>query len=99
MFRVDDRRTPRWHCVLGLRLTTSVMMKHYVNERDEEFRQASNRMFHRLVESLPPKVAARLGHTVETQEVRLQSQLRDAQQAQDRVAELAKKLAEPRNSN
>jgi integrase len=82
------------------RLTTAVMMKHYVTERDEEFRQASNRMFYRLVESLPPKVAARFGHTSETEEVRLQNQLRDAQQAQDweRVAELAKMLAESRIS-
>jgi integrase len=78
------------------RLTESVMMTHYVTERDEELRQASNRTYHRILASLPSDVACRYGHRAENGAGKLELRLRQATEAQDwtLVRELAGKLAE-----
>lgn len=39
-----------------------VLKNHYVTERDEEFRQKSNRTFQRLLAELPPDVLQRFGY-------------------------------------
>jgi hypothetical protein len=46
----------------GARLSESVMMGHYVIERDEEMRQASNRTYHRILLSPSLEVATRYGY-------------------------------------
>lgn len=47
------------------KLSASVLVKNYAPDDDELMRQASNRMFMRLIEGLPEQVAFRYGHTVE----------------------------------
>ena len=82
------------------RLNTSVMLKHYVTEREEELRQASNRTFQRILASLPPQVATRYGHLADNGEIQLEMLLRAATEAQDwpRVGELAAELARQRQA-
>jgi hypothetical protein len=71
------------------------MMKHYVSEREEEHRQASNRMYHRILASLQPEVARRYGHIPQNGQGDLKSQLEKAIAGGDwaRAAQLAGKLA------
>ena len=78
------------------RLTESVMMGHYVTERDEELRQASNRTYRRILASLPPEVARRYGYVPENGATALKLRLREATESQDwqLVAKLAQELAE-----
>jgi hypothetical protein len=80
------------------RLNTSVMLRHYVTEREEELRQASNRTFGRILASLPPEVATRYGYVADTGLAQLEKLLRAATDAQDwpRVGELAAELARQR---
>ena len=82
------------------RLNTSVMMKHYVTEREEELRQASNRTFRRILASLPPEVASRYGYVADSGVVQLEKLLRAATEAQDwtRVGELATELTRQRQA-
>lgn len=47
------------------KLSASVLVKNYAPDDDELMRQASNRMFMRLIEGLPQQVALRYGHSVE----------------------------------
>jgi hypothetical protein len=77
------------------RLSESVMMTHYVTEREEELRHASNRTFHRILASLPQDVARRYGHLDEDDAVRLGRRLQAATDAQDwpLVMQLAAELA------
>lgn len=64
------------------RLTTGVMMTNYVKETDEQMRQKSNRMFHRILASLDPKVAQRYGQA-ETAADQLKERLMVATAAED----------------
>jgi len=59
------------------RVGKSVMMKSYVRENDEELRQASNRIFTRIVASLPVEIARMLGND-ESVVARLKGQLTNA---------------------
>jgi integrase len=78
------------------RVSTSVMMRHYVMEQDEELRQSSNRTFARIVASLPPEVATRYGYPPENKTDDLEARLAAATSAQDwnLVTDLARQLAE-----
>jgi integrase len=78
------------------RVNTSVMMRHYVTERDEELRQASNRTYARMLASLPPEVATRYGYPSENGTADLEAKLAAATNAQDwnLVTDLARQLAE-----
>jgi len=83
------------------KLNTSVMLKHYVTEREEQLRQASNRTYHRIVAALPPEVARRYGYVPENGKGYLQVALEAATQAQDwpLVAQLAADLARQPQAN
>ncbi len=83
---------------MDARLNTSVMMKHYITERDEELRQASNRTYRRILASLPPEVAFRYGYVAENGSAQLEAKLKAATEAGDwtLVAELAAELARQR---
>ena len=76
------------------RLSESVMMAHYVTERDEELRQASNRTYRRILASLPPEVAERYGYVAENGAAALKLRLTEATGSQDweLVAKLAQQL-------
>ena len=66
------------------------MMRHYVDETDEELRQASNRTYARLLAGISPKVAERYGYMAEEEGVSLQDRLAAAVAAKDWT--LAQKL-------
>jgi len=76
------------------RLNTSVMLKHYVTEREEELRQASNRTYERILASLPSEVAIRYGFVPDCQVMQLEKLLLTATASKDwaRVIELATEL-------
>ena len=80
------------------KLNESVMIAHYVTERDEELRHASNRTYRRIVASLPPHVARRYGYFADNGVADLRLKLSKASQAQDwaLVAKLAEQLAQQR---
>ncbi len=80
-------------------VTTSVMMTSYVTERDEEFRQRSNRFFARIAASLAPTVAARYGY-IETPTDALKRRLRLAVDTGDwkTASEIAAQLDDADNS-
>jgi integrase len=59
----------------ALRVSESVMMKHYVTETDEELRGYSNATYHRIAAGLPKDVARRYGYVIEQT---LESQLQNA---------------------
>ena len=75
------------------RLSEDVMMTNYVMELDEEFRQRSNRTYHRILAALPLEVAGRYGYSPSTQD-RLEEQIRAAVAAKDwdKAAELSQQL-------
>ncbi len=75
------------------RLSEGVMMTNYVKETDEQMRAKSNRMFARVLASLPAEVAARYGHT-EDQHGGLKERIKAAAAAEDwkLVAELTAEL-------
>lgn len=75
------------------RLSEGVMMTNYVMELDEEFRQRSNRTYHRILAALPLKVAERYGYAP-TERDRLGEQLRAAVAMEDwdKVAGLSARL-------
>jgi coproporphyrinogen III oxidase len=77
------------------RLSESVMMAHYVTERDEEMRQASNRTYHRILLSLSLEVATRYGYQPDDEAAELERRLAMATAAKDweTVAKLATELA------
>jgi hypothetical protein len=64
------------------RLGESVMMTNYVMELDEEFRQRSNRTYHRILAALPLAVANRYGYSP-TARNQLEEQVRAAIAAKD----------------
>lgn len=65
------------------KLTAAVMVKHYAPDSDEEFRQASNRMFSRLILGLPEEVARRYGHVVAKQEDDIKERMQKALERED----------------
>jgi integrase len=75
-----------------IRVSPSVMMSNYVKETDEEMRAKGNRVFRRILASLPPEVAARYGHVSPSA---LESQVKAALAAGDwqEVARLSSELA------
>ena len=85
--RGDDRNS---QVAQDARVTESVMMRHYVDETDEELRQASNRTFGRLIAALSPKVAERYGYRADEEGLSLEDQLAAAVRAKDWL--LAKEL-------
>lgn len=54
------------------------MLRHYVDETDEELRQASNRTYGRLIAGLSPKVAERYGYRADEEGASLEDQLKAA---------------------
>lgn len=77
------------------KLSASVLVNNYAPDDDELMRQASNRMFLRLIEGLPDRLLQRYGHSVETTSENLHDRLRKALEVQDwsLVAKLANDLA------
>ena len=75
-------------------VSETVMMTSYVEERDEELRQASNRTFHRLLASIAPEIAHRYGHQV-AEANGLERRLKSAVQQNNwsLVAEISTELA------
>ena len=78
------------------RVGTSVMMRHYVTEQEEELRHASNRTYARLLASLPPEIATRYGYVPESQTDDLEARLKAAAEAKNwsLVAELAQQIVD-----
>ena len=77
------------------RVGTSVMMRHYVTEQEEELRHASNRTYARIQASLPQEIATRYGYVPENQTDDLEARLDSAAKAKNwkLVADLAQQLA------
>jgi hypothetical protein len=77
------------------RVSESVLMRHYVEESDPELREASNRIFQRIVAGLPSEVALRYGHA-ETSKAGLEERLQHAIGARDweLVTRLSAELAD-----
>ena len=75
------------------RLSEGVMLTNYVKETDEQMRAKSNRMFARILASLPSEVASRYGH-VEAVSGNLKEKIKAGVVAEDwkRVAELTAEL-------
>lgn len=75
------------------RVSEGVLMTSYVKETDEEYRQASNRTFCRILASLPSEAACRYGH-VEATTSQPEERLRAAVAANDwlLVAKLSAEL-------
>ena len=76
------------------RLSEGVMMTNNVMELDEEnFRQRSNRTYHRILAALPLEVANRYGYSPTTLD-RLEEQVRAAVGAKDwdKAAKLSQQL-------
>lgn len=78
--RGDDRNG---QVAKDARVTEAVMLRHYVDETDEELRQASNRTYARLVAGLSPKVAERYGYNPDEEGASLEDQLAAAVRAKD----------------
>ena len=80
------------------KVTTSVMMRHYVSEHEEELRHASNRTYGRILGSLPTDVATRYGYQPVNGTVDLEARLEAATKAKDwpLVADLANRLNKDR---
>ena len=82
------------------KLSASVMVKHYAPDDDELMRQASNRMFIRLIDGLPEEVALRYGYSVEAPSESLLNRVQKAMEVRDwgllsvLSAELAKRGCE-----
>jgi integrase len=76
------------------RVSEMVLMTNYVKEADEEMRQKSNRIFHRIAASLPPELASRYGH-IERLPTLLEQQMQAALAGKNwsLAAELAARLA------
>jgi hypothetical protein len=76
------------------RVSERVLMTHYVEESDPEMCEASNRIYRRILASLPPEVARRYGHA-EVRVVSVEDRLQEAIAAKDwkMVAELSARLA------
>ena len=71
------------------------MMRHYVDEADEELRAASNRTYARLLAGLSPRVAERYGYLADEEGASLEDQLKAAVAAKDwkRAQELLEELS------
>ena len=85
--RGDDRNG---QLAQDARVTEAVMMRHYVDENDEELRHASNRTYGRLIAGLPPKVAERYGYMAQDEGVGLEDRLMAAVTSKDWI--LAQKI-------
>jgi hypothetical protein len=90
--RGDDRNG---QVAQDARVTEAVMMRHYVDEADEELRAASNRTYARLLAGLSPKVAERYGYVAAEEGASLEDQLKAAVAAKDwkRAQELLEELS------
>jgi hypothetical protein len=76
------------------RVSSGVMMTHYVKETDEEMRQKSNRTYQRIFAALPSAVAARYGHVADpTSELEEKAKEAAAAGNWDLAARLSTKLA------
>lgn len=77
------------------KVSESVMMAHYVTERDEEMRQASNRTYHRILLSLSLEAATHYGYRPDNEVAELERRLAIATGVKDweAVAKLATELA------
>jgi hypothetical protein len=80
------------------RVSRAVMMEHYVDETDEELRQASNRTFYRLIAGMAPEVSERYGYQEAREVIELEEQLGQAVAAKDwhRANKITKRLAKRR---
>jgi integrase len=80
------------------RVSERVMMRHYVEEGDPELRESSNRIYNRLLASLPPEVAVRYGYVAPAVST-LEDQLASAMMAKDwkLVAEISAKMVQSRD--
>lgn len=78
------------------KLNESVMTGYYTTEASEEFRQASNRMFQRIVASLSSEVAHRFGYQPDDKTLDVKRRLAAATAAEDwsSVAKLAAELSQ-----
>lgn len=65
------------------RISRAVMVRHYIDETDEELRQASNRTYHRLIAGLSTEVARRYGYEADSDAMGMQTRLQAAVNAQD----------------
>jgi coproporphyrinogen III oxidase len=65
------------------RVGASVMMRHYVTERDEELWHASNQTYARILASLPPEIATKYGYMTDNHADGLEARLALAAKAQD----------------
>ncbi len=74
------------------KVSRSVMMQHYIDETEEELRQASNRAYRRILAGLRPAVAERYGYRADSSAAELEEHMRGAVNTGD--WELAKRLAE-----
>jgi hypothetical protein len=90
--RGEDRNEAVAH---DARISRAVMIRHYVDETDEELRQGSNRTYYRLLAGLSPEVARRYGYDVGSEPSELQLRLQTAINTQDwkTAGEIAKQLA------
>jgi hypothetical protein len=90
--RGDDRNG---QIAQDARVTEAVMMRHYVDEADEELRAASNRTYARLLAGISPKVAERYGYMAEEEGASLEDRLNAAVAAKDwkRAQELLDELS------
>lgn len=59
------------------------MVRHYVDETDEELRQSSNRTYNRLIARLNTEVPRQYGYGACSDALELQVRLQDAVNAQD----------------
>ena len=90
--RGEDRNEAVAH---DARISRAVMVRHYVDETDEELRQGSNRTYYRLLAGLSPEVAKRFGYDVGSEPSELQIRLQIAVNSQDwkTAGEIAQQLA------
>ena len=90
--RGDDRNE---NVARDARVTQAVMMRHYVDETDEELRQASNRTYRRLIAGLSLEVANRYGFNGDEEGFDLEERLKAAVAAKDwkQAGEILKELS------
>jgi hypothetical protein len=89
--RGEDRNEAVAH---DARISRAVMVRHYVDETDEELRQGSNRTYYRLIAGLSTEVARRYGYDASSEALELQIRLQTAVNAQDwkTVSEITQQL-------
>jgi hypothetical protein len=76
------------------KLTTEVMMSHYVAEGDEQLRQRSNRMYRRLIAGVADRVLERYGYRESLPSTQQQLQAAIAHEDWQLATDLTSKLAQ-----